>query len=59
MNTLYIKIIFLICTIEIFLYSVSYAKFEIIKKNNIFGGIMVFIFSLASVIFSNVMFFVT
>ena len=54
MNTLYIKILFLIFTIAIFLYSISYAKFEITKKNNIFGGIMVFIFTLASVIFSNI-----
>ena len=57
MNNIYIKIIFLIFTIAIFFYSSSYASFEITKKNNIGGGIMVFIFSLASVIFSNIMFF--
>lgn len=59
MNTLYIKIIFLIFTIAIFLYSTSYAKFEITKKNNISGGIMIFFFSLISVVFSNVIFFIT
>ena len=59
MNTIYIKIIFLLFTIAIFLYSSSYAGFEIKKKNNIGGGIIVFLFSLASVIFSNVMFFIT
>ena len=59
MNTLFIKIIFLIFTIIIFLYSSSYAKFEIVKKNNIIGGIVVFLFSLISIVFSNVMFFMT
>jgi len=59
MNTLFIKIMFLIFTIAIFLYSSSYAKFEIVKNNNIVGGIMVFLFSLLSIVFSNVMFFIT
>ena len=59
MNTFYIKIIFLIFTIAIFLYSSSYAKFEITKKSNIIGGIVVFLFSLVSIIFSNIMFFIT
>ena len=59
MNTLYIKIIFCIFTIAIFVYSSSYARFEIVAKNNIIGGIIVFIFSLVSIIFSNVMFFIT
>ena len=59
MNTIFIKIIFLIFTIFIFLYCSSYAKFEITKKSNIIGGIMVFIFTVASIIFSNVIFFVS
>ena len=59
MNTLFIKIIFSIFTIAIFLYVSSYAKFEITKKNNIIGGIIVFLFTAASVIFSNIMFFIT
>ena len=59
MNTLFIKIIFSIFTIAIFLYSSSYAKFEIVKNNNIVGGIMVFIFALVSIVFSNIMFFIT
>ena len=40
MNTLFVKIIFLIFTLVIFIYSSSYAKFEITKKNNIIGGII-------------------
>lgn len=59
MNTIYIKIIFLIFTIVIFLYCASYSKFEITKKNNICGGIIVFIFTLISIIFSNIIFFIT
>ena len=59
MNTFFIKIIFFIFTFFIFLYSCSYANFEITKKNNISGGIMFFIFTIISVIFSNIMFFVS
>lgn len=59
MNTLFIKIIFLFFTFLIFIYSTSYAKFEITKKNNIVGGIIIFIFILSSIIFSNIIFFIT
>lgn len=59
MNTLFIKIIFLLFTLSIFLYNCSYARFEIIKKNNISGGVMVFVFTLISIVFSNIMFFMS
>lgn len=59
MNTISTKIIFLIFSIFIFLYSCSYARYEITKKNNIQGGILIFIFSLFSIIFSNTVFFVS
>ena len=59
MNTLFIKIIFMIFTFFIFIYSCSYAGFEITKKNNISGGVMFFIFSLISIVFSNLMFFMS
>ena len=59
MNTLFIKIIFLIFTFVIFIYSSSYAKYEITKKNNIIGGIIVFVFILFSIVFSNIVFFIT
>ena len=59
MNTISTKIIFLIFTIFIFIYSCSYAGFEITKNNNMSGGIMFFIFSLCSVIFSNIVFFMS
>ena len=57
MKTIYVKIIFLIYTTIIFIYISSYSKYEITKNNNIFGGIFVFIFSLISIILSNIMFF--
>ena len=59
MNTFFIKLIFLIFTILIFLYSASYAGFEITKKNNISGGVMFFAFSIISIVFSNIMFFIS
>ena len=59
MNTLFIKIIFLIFTLFIFKYSCSYACFEITQNNNISGGIMLFVLSLASFIFSNIMFLIS
>ena len=59
MNTFSIKIIFLFFTLCIFLYCASYAGFEIKQKNNILGGILVFIFDIACVIFGNVMFWIS
>ena len=59
MNTLFIKILFLIFTFIILIYSSSYAKYEITKKNNIIGGIIIFLFILSSIIFSNIIFFIT
>ena len=59
MNTFFIKLIFLIFTIFIFLYSASYVSFEITKNNNISGGVMVFAFTIISIVLSNVMFFIS
>jgi len=59
MNTIFTKMIFFIFTIFIFLYTCSYAGFEITKKNNLSGGIIIFVFSLISTIFSNIMFFIS
>lgn len=59
MVNIFIKIIFLLITLCILIYCSSYAKFEITKKNNIIAGIVVFLFSLASVIFSNIIFWVS
>ena len=59
MNTISVKIIFLIFNIFIFLYCSSYAKFEIVSKNNIFGGLSAFLFTTICVIFSTIIFFIT
>lgn len=59
MNTFFIKIVFLLITLYILFYCSSYAKYEITKKNNIISGIIVFLFTLASVIFSNIVFWIS
>ena len=59
MNNLFIKIIFFIIILITFIYSSSYAKYEITQKNNIIGGIIIFIFILSSIVFSNIIFFIT
>ena len=59
MNTFFIKLIFLIFTIFIFLFFFSYVSFEITKNNNISGGVMVFAFTIISIVLSNVMFFIS
>lgn len=59
MNTFFIKLIFMIFTIFIFLYTTSYVSYEITKKNNISGGIMIFVFTIISIVFSNIMFFIS
>ena len=51
-----IKLIFTLFTIAIFLYCSSYAIFEITKKNKILSGITFFIFTILSIIYSNIAF---
>lgn len=58
MNTLFIKLIFLLITLYIFFYCSSYAGFEIKSKNNIIAGVVIFLFTVASVIFSNIIFWI-
>ncbi len=56
MNTLFVKLVFLLITLYILLYCSSFAGFEIKSKNNIVAGIIVFLFTVTSVIFSNIIF---
>ena len=58
MNNIFIKVIFLLITLYILMYCGSYAKYEITKKNHIISGIVVFVFTLTSVIFANVVFWI-
>lgn len=56
MVTNFIKLIFSIISIYIFLYNCSFINFEIKENNNVLGGITIFIFVLLSIIFSNIVF---
>ena len=55
MNVFFVDFIFFIFTIFIFIKMTSYAWHEIQIENNLFGGISAIIFTLASVIFVNIM----
>lgn len=59
MVTTFIKVIFLLITLCILYYCGTYVRFEIVKNNNIIAGIFIFLFTLASVIFSNIIFWTT
>ena len=54
MVTGFIKLIFSIICLYIFLYNCSFANYEIKSKNNIIGGIFTLLFVLCSLVFSNV-----
>lgn len=56
MVNFFIKVVFSLITFYIFIYSCSYANFEIKSNSNFVGGIFTFLFVLGSVIFSNVVF---
>ena len=59
MTNLIIKLFFLSVTICILLYLTSYSKFEITQNNNVIVGILIFLFTLFSVIFSNIVFWIS
>ena len=52
----FIKTIFTLITIYIFLYCFSFANYEVKNKNNTLGSIVFMIFTLISIIFSNIIF---
>ena len=56
MITWFIKAIFTLITIYIFLYCISFANYEIKNKSNYVGIIAFIIFTLSSIIFSNIVF---
>ena len=58
MVTVFIKIIFSIISLYIFLYNCSFINFEIKQNNNIPGGIIIFIFIFASLTFANTVFWI-
>ncbi len=56
MNTVFIKIFFSFISIIILEYMFSFANFEIKTKKNILGALFVIFFSLASLVWSNFVF---
>ncbi len=58
MNTIFIKLFFSEVSIYIFLHMVSFALFEIKNKNNFTGGLFTILFTLFSIIYSNIIFWI-
>ena len=54
MHTLFINIIFLIITLSILGNTISYGIYEYKQEKNHFGGIFVIVFSIISILFSNI-----
>lgn len=55
MNNTFIDIIFLVFTLWLLRKLVGYGLYEIKNENNFFGGICAIVFSIFSVVFSNIM----
>ena len=58
-NTIFINIIFMISTIIIFFKIIGYCIYEFKQENNLYGGISTILFSLFSIIFCNIMLWIT
>lgn len=56
MNNIFIKLLFSAFTLYVLLYCTSFAKYEFKQNKKTFASIFVFFFTLASVIFSNIIF---
>lgn len=54
MLSLFYHALFLIFTIYVLIQSVSYGLYEINEQNNKFGGRIVILFTIFSVVFSNI-----
>ncbi len=58
MNNVFIKLFFSLMCIFILFYMISFSLFEIKQKNNSFGGIATIIFTVTSIILSNIVFWI-
>lgn len=56
MNNIFIKVFFLLITLYIFFYCCSYVKYQFLNEKKKLSSITVFLFTLFSVILSNVVF---
>lgn len=55
MNNTFIDVVFLLFTIILLCKIIAYSLYEIQNENNLFGGVFTIVFSVASVVFSNTM----
>lgn len=55
MNNAFIDFVFLLFTLGLLCKVIAYGLYEIKNENNLFGGICTIAFSVASVVFSNIM----
>ncbi len=56
MNTIFIKIFFSFVCFVIFEYILSFSGFEIKKNGNVLGSVFLVLFSIGSIVFSNIVF---
>lgn len=55
MNNAFIDFVFLVFTLVLLCKIIAYGLYEIKNENNLFGGVCTIAFSVASVVFSNIM----
>ncbi|MBR3249489.1 MAG: hypothetical protein IKF83_02180 [Clostridia bacterium] len=55
MNNAVIDVFFMIFTLALLCKVIAYGLYEIKSENNFFGGVCTIVFSIVSVVFSNVM----
>ena len=58
MNTIFIKLFFSTVSLFFLTYTISYSKFEILTQKNTLGGVFIILFSLISIIFVNIIFWI-
>lgn len=58
MITIFVKILFSLISIYSFIYTCSFVNYEIKKNSNIVGSIFILLFTTASIILSNIIFWI-
>ena len=58
MNNIFIKLFFSLICLFILLYIISFSIFEIKNENNVFGGVATIVFTIVSIVYSNIIFYI-
>lgn len=58
MINVFIKVIFSLITVYILFHCFSYSMYELKTKNNIFCGLSIMLFTIISVVLSNIVFWI-